>query len=320
MSRFPRLAKTFQVLVLAALPLGITGCCGEIEDHVRESNINPDAPAYKELVDACIADDLSCAALCTEILRQEGEQQADEASFSECRIMDTAATEVHMTYSFPYDCVAGRKPAGLAGCLPANARSPVGMWLAQMAHLEAAAIYAFANTARQLARHQAPWDLVASSVAAIAQEVDHARIMAGLARRWGVEPPTVYMSQPPDQSVFELCVDNAVEGCVRETYGAVVATFQSHAATDPAVRAAMVQIARDETSHAETSFAIDRWARAQLDDGQLARVDRAVDRAIDEVIASADEPVEPEIAALLGVPGPNEKRKLLADLRTRVWS
>lgn len=308
------------MLVLAALPLSITGCCGEVEEHVRESSISPDAPAYKELVDACLADDLSCAALCTEILRQEGEELADEASFSECRIMNEAATDVHMTYTFPYDCVAGRKPAGLAGTLQAGARSPVGMWLAQMAHLEAAAIYAFANTARQLARHGAPRDLVARSVAAIAQEVDHARIMAGLARRWGVEPPVVYMTQPPDQTVLELCLDNAVEGCVRETYGAVVATYQSHAATDRDVRAALRQIARDETDHAETSFAIDRWARAQLDTEQLARVDAAVAAAIAGLLARADQPVEPELTALLGLPGPTEKRRLLVDLRARIWS
>ena len=320
MSRFPRLRKTIQILVLAALPLGASACCGDVEDYQRESTIDPDSPEYKTLVDACLADDLSCEALCTEILRQQEVAQADEATFSECRIMNAAATQVHMTYSFPYECIGGRRPAGLSGHMQASAASPIGTWLAQMAHLEAASIYAFANTARQLARHGAPRPLIARSIAAMAQEIDHARTMAGLARRWGAQPPTVYMTTPPDQSLFELCLDNAVEGCVRETFGAVVATYQAQMAGDVAVRAAMRQIACDETEHAETSFAIDAWARAHLDREQRDQIDAAKQRAIATLTERAAAPIDAELTATLGVPGPAEATRLVGSLRERIWA
>jgi len=302
MSRFPRLRKMLQAIVIASLPLAATACCGPAPQEKRTEIIDPEAPIYKPLVQACIADDLSCGDLCEEILRQRGVEEVDSVSFQECRIMDQAATQVQMTYTFPYDCVGGRRPDGLGGCLPDEQASPAAKWFAQMAHLEGAAVYAFANTARQLARLGAPEELVKRAIVAADQEVVHAMLMTRLAREQGTEPPAVVVSEPDEMSLFELARENAVEGCVRETYGALVATYQARTAREPHVRAALARIADDETEHAELSAAIDDWAMAQLSEHQRQDIDDARDVAVQEVLASARKPVDPTLAQVIGLP------------------
>jgi len=304
MSRFPRLRNLLSAIVIASLPAAAAGCCGPAPTQERVETIDPQNPVYKPLVTACVADDLTCADLCEEILRQRGVADADTASFSECRIIDPALTQVRMTYSFPYDCVGGRRPEGLAGRLADADASPAARWLAQMAHLEAAAVYAFANTAIQLARLGAPRQLVARAVAAADEEVVHTMIMTRLARQRGLEPPPVEMTEPAPMSLYELALDNAVEGCVRETYGALIATYQAHTAADADVRAALARISVDETGHAELSAAIDAWAMPHLDADQRARIAVAHRAAVAEVLAAANRAVEPELAAAVGLPSP----------------
>lgn len=50
-----------------------------------------------------------------------------------------------------------------------------------------------------------------------------------------------------------LALENAVEGCVRETFGALCGGYQAARAADPVVRRTLAQITRDETTHALVS-------------------------------------------------------------------
>src|SRR5439155_17831135 len=96
-----------------------------------------------------------------------------------------------------------------------------------------------------------------------------------LARRFGgaYAPPTVHAREA--RSLEGIAVDNAVEGCVRETYGALVATYQAENAKDAAVRAAMKRIAREEIRHAALSWQLDGWLAGRLDRAARERVARA---------------------------------------------
>lgn len=320
MSRFPSLRRLLAAIAIASLPVTAAGCCGPAPTASRTEIIDPESPIYKPLVQACIADDLTCGDLCEEILRQAEVEGASTATFSECRIMNASATEVRMTYSFPYDCVAGRRPPGLGGRLADCVASPVAGWLAQMAHLEAAAVYAFAHTAIQLGRHRAPAALIERAIVAARQEVVHAALMAQLARAHGAEPPLLQVAAAGELALFELCRDNAVEGCVRETYGALVAAYQAHMAPRGPLRAALAQIAVEEAEHAELSVAIDRWARPRLSDEQRAQVEAAEQGAIVEVMASAARPVDPRLVAGVGLPAPETAVELVRALAARVWA
>jgi hypothetical protein len=63
----------------------------------------------------------------------------------------------------------------------------------------------------------------------------------------------------PEIRLLEVAVENAVEGCVRETFGVAVAMIRAERAGDKQVRRAMRSIARDEMQHAELSWAVARW-------------------------------------------------------------
>jgi hypothetical protein len=105
-------------------------------------------------------------------------------------------------------------------------------------------------------------------------------MVSRLARRAGatVEPPTI--RTVPEPSLFELAQENAVEGQVGETFGALLAVCQAHSATDPEIRASSTQIARDETAHADLAYRLARWLDPQLTLEQRAAVRAARDGAI----------------------------------------
>lgn len=338
MSRFPRLSRSLrhslQALVLATLPLTasatMTGCCAGYEDP-KESRVvvvDPDGSEYGDLVKDCFDNDAQCRVLCEKILENEGLAWPGDVQFEECRIIESAQTEVHMTYTWPEGCVSGRRPAGLEACPAHPARTAVGAWIRQTAYLEAASVPAFVTVARELEQFGAPAQLVERALTAAGDEVRHARMMVALAGRYGVELSPPRLAVPTPRSLLELCIDNVTEGCVRETFGALVATWQAHLAGDPVIRALMEIIAAEETEHAQLSADIHEWAISVLhddgdDDGlQAVRVARA--SALAELIASAEqraaEPVAPELVALAGLPDRAQALALLARLQQIISS
>ncbi len=61
------------------------------------------------------------------------------------------------------------------------------------------------------------------------------------------------------------------EGCIRETYGALLATWQAATAVDEQVRCAMAVVAVDETANALLAWDVRRWTDTRLGDGARAR-------------------------------------------------
>ncbi len=169
-------------------------------------------------------------------------------------------------------CVVGRRPEGLR---EPSARADLGGYFALLAHLEAAAIVAFARLAAELRLHGAPGVLVRAAEAARRDEIRHARTMRALARRFGGSPLPIEVAEVAPRPLLAVAVENAAEGCVREAFGAVVGAFAAEHATDPAVARAMRVIAADEARHAALAYAVDAWARSVLDEEGLAQVEAA---------------------------------------------
>lgn len=211
----------------------------------------------------------------------------------------------------------GRFPAGLELREPEGVGA--GAYLARAAFLEAASVDAFAMLEQELRAHDAPGSLVRAARRARADEVRHARDVGALAASFGgaIEQPIV--ARGDVRPLVDVAIENAVEGCVRETLGAIVATWQSEHATDPRVRAAMKRIARDETRHAELGWRIFEWSSAALSRCDAARVRHALARALDDVDETAGEP-DAEIAQPLGLPSRAEMRALVTALRSEFWS
>jgi hypothetical protein len=157
---------------------------------------------------------------------------------------------------------SGRRPAGLI--LPSLASAGLGAALARMAHLEAASVPAFAQLERELAAHGAPAPLIAGARRARADELRHARLVGDLARAAGARPLPLEVTPTPLRPLDAMALENAVEGCVRETAGAVQAELQARLLGDRLLAGHFAEIAVDERRHADLAWAIDAWVTPRL--------------------------------------------------------
>jgi hypothetical protein len=205
---------------------------------------------------------------------------------------------------------AGRRPDGLtpAACV---ARDEIGAWLADVARLEAASVVAFRRLGEELRAHGAPRALVAAAERSARDEVRHARVTSRMARARGARPARVTVKRAREaRSLEDLAIENAVEGCVRETYAALVAKRQAARASDPGIARAMVAIAEDETRHAALAWAIARWVAPRLGEEGRARVEVAMKRAIAELREDAPRATA-SLAREAGLPAGEEARALV---------
>jgi hypothetical protein len=221
-------------------------------------------------------------------------------------------------------CVTGRRPEGLAApervAFGADRTDPVARYLAELAWLEAASVPAFERLARELGAHGAPRRLQTASRRAAGDEVRHARSMGGLAARAGAQVGAPRVEDRATRSLEDIAIENAVEGCVRETFGAAVAAVQAKRAGDQHFRTAIKVIAREEARHAQLSWAVAQWLDGRLDEGARGRVRAARDRAAEQLLRETA--VEPDAAVVsrMGVPTAVEARAMVQSLRAALWS
>ncbi len=178
------------------------------------------------------------------------------------------------------NCVEGRRPAGLDAAPSAGWLVSVNEHLREVAFMETAAIWAFDELCADLERVGAPLSLQARAAQAREDEVAHACIMHVELHRRGQSPRTAVAPPARQLSLLELARLNATEGCVRETYGALLANHQGAYASDPALRRAFTRIARDEAEHAELSLDLGTWLDTQLSSEERAEVARAKQEAV----------------------------------------
>jgi hypothetical protein len=180
-------------------------------------------------------------------------------------------------------CV-GRRPSGLVERTLAPGGASRGAWFARAAQLESASVDAFRILARELAAYGAPRELVREAERSACDEIRHTTMMVQLAVRFGARfDPPVVEPRPFPRSLFEIARENAIEGCVRETYGAVEAIILAEVETDPAIARVLEVIARDEVRHAELAWSIAAWTRTKLDDAELREIDWAMKKAASDL-------------------------------------
>jgi hypothetical protein len=196
----------------------------------------------------------------------------------------------------------GRRPAGL---LQSEGRgtNAVGAYFANVAGLEAASVYAFEALEEELLHHGAPSVLVERARMARHDEVRHARVMKRISARHGGRFEEPRVERRPVRSLEEIAIENAAEGCVRETFGALVGMWQAELAQDPLVRRVMKHIAEDETRHAELSWAVDAWARQKLSPEAWGRVEEARREALAAVAEEAERGYDEALVTVAGMPG-----------------
>ncbi|PID99823.1 MAG: hypothetical protein CSA79_06325 [Thiothrix nivea] len=131
-------------------------------------------------------------------------------------------TAIHSPYTCPRP-VPGRLPQGLH--LPVadhstGSNNAIGAYLADMAAMETAAITAFHYLSRELAAYGAPADLVARAQAAVTEETRHAEMAGLLSAAYDAEVQEVRVDDFVLRPLYEIALENAVEGCENETFAA----------------------------------------------------------------------------------------------------
>ncbi len=312
-------------VLLALLPgCGSIDSCGSggtvptTEDTTVDSAHMADAAGS----DGVLSDD-ECAALCAQTM---GVSQVTACSATE--IADTggdsgtdSAGDTGNSVSYTLECTGvvfygcmGRPPAGLSR--PRRAAPGIGPWAAQAASMEAASVRAFLDLGTALDRLGAPESLQQRARRAARDEVRHTQIMARIARahRAPLVPAQISDVAAPDRA--QLALENARSGCVQETWSALMARHQALHAPDPAVRAAMAEIAGDEATHADLAFAIQEWLAGAAGQGAVAD---AVATEIAAIRAGLTEQDDAE-AAVLGLPSREAGVQLLDDLVKQAYS
>jgi len=285
-----RLVAVLRRLLHTSVPISAAflGCddATGIEETVRVAS---DREPFGPLVAACRADDAACDPLCEKILAEEGEDPS-YVIIEECRFrdLDARVAEVELTYSYPPEA-CGRRPADWTPSAE-PARGALGAHLARCAELEHASVFAFLRLAGELAELGAPPPLVAAARAAAADEVRHTLLVGGLARALGAEPPPVVVSGGGARSAGSIAEENAAEGCVREAFGALVATWLAANAADPILAAASAIIAPDERRHARLARAVDRFLAPRLSRADARRVRDARRAALADLRLPAGHP------------------------------
>jgi len=297
MSRSPLLRMLHGVL-LAGAPFALSDCLGT--SSCPDNGWEPPL-AETRVVDASLADGGPLdATQCDQVCEGFGD------SVVTC-VRDSA--ESVLCFKRPFPC-EGRRPAGLRATRSA-ARSGFDCHLADAAWLEAASVEAFRVLRRELRAHGAPRHLLRAASRSARDERRHARVTKGLARRFGVAVAPVRRDSTQPRSLAALALENAVEGCVRETWGALLALRQGLRATEPTLRAAMGRIARDEVRHAELAWSVDAWLRPRLSADERRRVREERARAVTELRRDVVYSLPRAERERLGLPGAHEALQLL---------
>lgn len=218
----------------------------------------------------------------------------------------------------PY-CAIGRRPEGFEAEGIAPSDCPVGDYFAEIAELEAASVFAFRRLAEELRAHGAPEALIEAAQRSARDEIRHTAAMAALARRFGREAAPPQVGEFGVRGLYAIALENAVEGCVRETFGALQATFQADRAAEPAVRRVMAMVATDETRHASLAWAVAAFIEPQLTREERAAIERARQQAVTELAQGLAADTHADVQRLAGAPTREENALLLEQVRAHLW-
>ncbi len=188
-----------------------------------------------------------------------------------------------------YGCIGGRATEGLSPSsrTTADDREPY----TAMAHLEAVSVIAFERLTKELEHLGAPRELVVAARKAVLDERRHAHVVGELARSRGGASIVIHsdLSNASPRDLTTIALENAREGCVRESFAALLCAYAASASPDPEVRRIMRDIARDEAEHAAFSWNMHAWARTRVPREQGERLDAEIDRGFEELSRTLDQ-------------------------------
>jgi hypothetical protein len=282
------LVKIFRrVLALAAPVAPLVACTSHFPDAIEPSDAAPEAIDASD--DVGVDADVDDGAACAPVLLDAGDPcESTGLVLLPCGTFDAgtnnglslACVSICSICPAALSCDVGDPDGGVATlrCDTIGGRRPVsfareavfrapgaGAWFARAFELEAASVVAFRELRDELRAHGAPKRLLDACTRAAKDEARHACATARLARGYGVSVTRSRVAAPNRlRSLRAIAIDNAREGCVRESFGALLARAQASRSTDARVRRALERIARDESRHAALALRINAWIESKL--------------------------------------------------------
>jgi hypothetical protein len=296
-------------LIRATLAAAATpGCTGWPLHCNRDDYFDVDTGVSQETIDEILereglssASEIDCETLCGAVWWGEEPTRIDECNADiDTSVQDTAGDatvgSIQCSGVAP-DICKGRRPLGFRET--AERPRGAGATFAHFAMLEAASVSAFRQLRRQLRDWSAPHDLLDRCADAERDEVGHAILLRRLAHRHGARVPVASIAAHREDR-FAVALHNATEGCVSETWSALLAHWIAAVATDETVRSMFARIAEDETRHAQLAWDLHAWLCTGLDETERQLIDDARRRALEALpdVARLQAAALPEILGL----------------------
>ena len=191
-----------------------------------------------------------------------------------------------VTCEYSVCAVAGRVHGDIQKLDKSTGCTELGRHFARGYHAEASAVGAFLQLRKELQFHSAPQELVDRCFLAAKEEIVHAQMMAKLAELHQGELPTLDFGTFEPRTLLDLALDNAVEGCIFETFSALEALQQANNATDSVIGKTMKSIALDEMKHAELAWDIHKYLMTKLPKEEQTIVRKAQKEAVTQLLKS----------------------------------
>jgi hypothetical protein len=309
-----RLGALFRAVAAAATAAGATGIAGSCIDASAE----PCDVVARSTPDSCGVNEVHLAGPASACGFGDG-GPTFEACAKYCGSSATCSVRDNIIYcSVRYGCaVDGRRPCGLR--VLRQTEASLGAWFTAMSYHEHASAIAFAQLSHHARTHGLPRSLPAAMDRARHDELKHARAAATLARHYGGAQKRAVVRSDAVPTLFALALDNAREGCVRETFGALVAMLQAERAATRRMRSFYARIARDERRHAALSFRLHAALIRRLPPRQRRVVRGEMLTELSRVTIAAS----PAVLGPLGLPSVLEaavlRSKLASALRRDGW-
>jgi hypothetical protein len=266
--------------ILSTIPL--TGCPSTWNCDPDDEQLDVDEEVMAAVLDELVQTygvsnrtQLECEDVCRQVYSDTRGWQTGSIDSCELTLPENPddGTPGHVTCTgtgYEYIC-EGRRPLGHVERGDEDCSDPLGRTLAAMAYLEEASVLAFEQLANQLSDFAAPDELIERCREAARDERAHARWLTVLAQRHGASVPIVTQT-PATSELLDVALHNAVEGCVHETFAALLATVRAQRATSPVLRRVFARIAVDETAHGQLAWDLHAWLQTRLDADGAASV------------------------------------------------
>ena len=211
--------------------------------------------------------------------------------------------------------IEGRGTECIKKKMTGQGENVIGAWFARANHAEHSSVFAFAQLRRDLIQLQAPKHLLQKIDTAICEEAQHTSMMGDFARaNQGHLIEVQFDGFLDSRSLWDIAVENLLEGCINESYAALQALYQSRHAQTDFLKACFAKIATDECKHAEIAREVHQFLLPLLTKQQREELQCLQLQQWNKLQKAVSEQAIPTDLKILGLPSPEKASFMVQEL------